>query len=110
MPLTERLNELIQACFTGLWIESQEHEDAQREIAELCREQQWRLATWNLETGLAIPGQGESPSATGQDRRITTAILLRQPVKEPLHLLLHITCVSCHRQDSWRKAAQDRIY
>ena len=28
MNLAERLREYIQACFTGLWIESHEHEDA----------------------------------------------------------------------------------
>ncbi len=67
MSLRERLTELIQACFTGLWIESQEHEDALREIAQLCHDQEWRLATWNLETGLSIPGAETPSNATGQD-------------------------------------------
>ncbi len=67
MTLHERLTELIQACFTGLWIESHEHEDALREMAQLCRDQDWRLATWNLETGLTIPGAETPPASTGQD-------------------------------------------
>ena len=28
MRLADRLSELIRACFTGLWVESHEHDDA----------------------------------------------------------------------------------
>src|SRR5580704_891017 len=61
MSLTQQLQEYISACFTGLWIESHEHDDALREIAQLCREQNWRLATWDIEQGLKVSGQ---PSTT----------------------------------------------
>jgi len=69
MQLAQRLAEYISACFTGLWIESHEHDDALREIAQLCREQKWRLATWDIEQGLRIPGQnnGQSADARGSD-------------------------------------------
>ncbi|MEI8373286.1 MAG: AAA family ATPase [Planctomycetota bacterium] len=67
MSLTQRLTEYISACFTGLWIESHEHEDALREIAQLCREQNWRLATWDIEQGLQIPGQNKATDAGGSD-------------------------------------------
>jgi hypothetical protein len=69
MQLAQRLQEYISACFTGLWIESHEHDDALREIAQLCREQNWRLATWDIEQGLRIPGQnnGQSADAGGGD-------------------------------------------
>ena len=69
MQLAQRLAEYISACFTGLWIESHEHDDALREIARLCREQNWRLATWDIEQGLKIPGQnnGQSADAGGSD-------------------------------------------
>ena len=60
MSLAQRLTEYISACFTGLWIESHEHEDALREIAQLCREQGWRLACWDIEQGLQIPGQANT--------------------------------------------------
>ena len=63
MPLAQQLAEYISACFTGLWIESHEHEDALREIARLCRERNWRLATWDIEQGLQIPGQNNSQTA-----------------------------------------------
>ncbi|MDB5338007.1 MAG: ftsH4 2 [Planctomycetaceae bacterium] len=67
MTLSERLSELVRACFTGLWIESHEHQDAQAEIAKLCRQENWRLAVWNIERGLSIAGQSETEPTGGQD-------------------------------------------
>lgn len=61
MTLGEKLSEYVSACFTGIWIQSYEHEDAIAEIAELCRMQQWRMAVWDVEQGLQIPGES-SPS------------------------------------------------
>jgi hypothetical protein len=60
MQLANRLSEYVRACFTGIWIESHEHQDALTEIAALCHDEQWQLATWDIEAGLAIPGQSES--------------------------------------------------
>ena len=57
MSLSRCLSEYISACFTGLWIQSHEHDDALTEIAHLCRERQWRLATWDVAQGLQLPGQ-----------------------------------------------------
>lgn len=56
MKLSVRLVELVRACFTGIWIESHEHDDALLEISQLCQEQQWRLATWDIDRGLRLPG------------------------------------------------------
>jgi hypothetical protein len=61
MSLSEHLQEYISACFTGLWIESHEHEDALREITQLCHAQNWRLAVWDVESGLQIPGHEAGP-------------------------------------------------
>jgi hypothetical protein len=44
-------------------IQSFEHEDALREIAQMCREQNWRLASWDVEQGLQIPGQANGQLA-----------------------------------------------
>jgi hypothetical protein len=63
MTLSERLFEYISACFTGLWVESFEHDEALREIAQLCRAQLWRLAVWDIDKGLRIPGQAANPAA-----------------------------------------------
>jgi ATPase family associated with various cellular activities (AAA) len=54
MTLSERLTEYVRACFTGIWIESHEHDDALAEIAKLCRQENWRLAAWDVEQGLRI--------------------------------------------------------
>ena len=67
MPLSERLSEYVRACFTGIWIESHEHEDAIQEIAQLCSQEHWRLATWDLEQGLRISGTPAAADATGSD-------------------------------------------
>ena len=56
MKLSDRLLELVRACFTGIWIESHEHDDALLEISKLCHEQQWRLATWDIDRGLRVSG------------------------------------------------------
>jgi hypothetical protein len=62
MPLATRLREYIAACFTGLWIESHEHEDALAEIARLCHEEAWRLAVWDVNQGLRVIGQQAAQS------------------------------------------------
>ena len=68
MTLTVRLSEYIRACFTGIWITSHEHEDATTEIGRLCHEENWRLATWDIEQGLQVAGQSAGGNeAGGQD-------------------------------------------
>lgn len=69
MTLPERLSEYVRACFTGIWVQSHEHDDALMEIAQMCRQQQWHLATWDIERGLRLPGQanGQSADAGGSD-------------------------------------------
>ena len=61
MTLSERLRELVAACFPGVWIQSFEHDDAVSEIADLCRRENWSLATWDLDRGLALTGQEVQP-------------------------------------------------
>lgn len=64
MTLSERLSEYVRACFTGIWIESHEHEDALAEIATLARQEHWRLALWDIDQGLTFSGpagQGNTP-------------------------------------------------
>jgi hypothetical protein len=56
MDLRTSLREYVEACFTAVWIESHEHEDALLEIAGLCRDEEWRLATWDIDQGLQSSG------------------------------------------------------
>ena len=62
MTLAERLSEYVRACFTGIWVQSFEHDDAIAEIARLCRQQGWALATWDVDRGLALAGRRRRPS------------------------------------------------
>ena len=57
MTLSQRLAEYVRACFTGIWIQSHEHDDTLAEIARLCRAENWRLATWDIDRGLSVAGQ-----------------------------------------------------
>jgi SpoVK/Ycf46/Vps4 family AAA+-type ATPase len=59
MSLAERMSEMVRACFSGLWVQSHEHEDALAEIAQLCRDESWRLASWDVEQGLNVFGQDQ---------------------------------------------------
>ena len=63
MSLSARLQEYIAACFTGLWVQSFEHDDALAEIAAMCHKENWRLAIWNVNTGLQLPGNGNGQPA-----------------------------------------------
>jgi hypothetical protein len=65
MTLSSRLVEYISAAFSAIWIQSHEHQDAISEIAQMCRQQDWRLAVWNLDQGLQIldGAQGQAVEA-----------------------------------------------
>ena len=63
MSLGHHLAEYISACFTGLWVQSHEHEDALTEIAALCRDENWRMATWDIDQGLRLPGGANGDNA-----------------------------------------------
>jgi SpoVK/Ycf46/Vps4 family AAA+-type ATPase len=64
LKINTRLSEYVRACFTGIWIESHEHQDALTEIAQLCLDQQWQLATWDIESGLNVSGQAEQDASS----------------------------------------------
>ncbi|TWU44445.1 ATP-dependent zinc metalloprotease FtsH 4 [Rubripirellula tenax] len=55
MKLIQRMNELIRACFAGIWIQSHEHLDAIAELSSMCRDEDWRLAVWDVDQGLRHP-------------------------------------------------------
>jgi hypothetical protein len=67
MTLANSLIDYVRACCSGIWIQSHEHEDALADISRLCAEQQWHLATWDIEQGLQIPGHTSEDAATTND-------------------------------------------
>lgn len=64
MTLSNQLVDYVRACFTGIWIESHEHQDAIVEIAQMCRDESWQLATWDIDQGLVITGASSNADAT----------------------------------------------
>ena len=69
MTLSEKLSEYIAACFPALWIQSYEHDDALADIARLCRDEGWRLASWDVDAGLQITGADEADDVRCRWRR-----------------------------------------
>jgi hypothetical protein len=67
MTLAQRLTEYVRACFTGLWVTSHEHDDALVEIAQLCRQENWRLATWDIDRGLSLSSEDVEADASAAD-------------------------------------------
>src|SRR3954466_3982624 len=67
MSLSQRLGEYVAAAFTGIWIVSHEHPDALAEIARLCRDRSWALASWDVDRGLVTSGQAASVPGTTAD-------------------------------------------
>jgi ATPase family associated with various cellular activities (AAA) len=63
MTLTERLQELVRAAFSGIYVHSFEHQDAILEIARLCRHQRWSLATWDIDRGFSLSGEADDTAA-----------------------------------------------
>ncbi|MFH5806834.1 ATP-binding protein, partial [Alienimonas sp. DA493] len=73
--MTERLSELIAAAFPGVLAVTPEPEEVLHDLAGLCRERGWNLATWTADGGedgpadplaavqaLPASGDGETPS------------------------------------------------
>ena len=53
------LPELVDAGFSGLWIETHESEEALRELWRLAHDREWRMMSWDVGQGLQQqPGQG----------------------------------------------------
>ena len=65
--LANKMREYVEGCFTAIWIHTHEPQEAIAEVMTLCREQQWQLATWDIDRGLRTGGGGESESTTASD-------------------------------------------
>lgn len=50
--LREQLLDYVHAAFPGLWIETLEPDEAEREIRELASSQGWTCAAWDISRGL----------------------------------------------------------
>jgi hypothetical protein len=64
MSLSKSLSEYVCAAFSGLYVQTFEPDEALREIGELCRRQDWRLAVWDLDRGMSL-GNNSTDSNSG---------------------------------------------
>lgn len=56
MKLTDHLVEYVRACFTAIWIETHEQQEAILAISQLCQREGWQVANWNIDQGLKVRG------------------------------------------------------
>ena len=60
--LKQSMEQYVNACFSGLWVETHEPDEAIREIRELCTDRGWDMAVWNVNQGLnTTSNKVESP-------------------------------------------------
>jgi hypothetical protein len=82
-----RVKEYVAAAFTGLWVQSHEHDDAVREIARPCRDERWALATWDVDGGLQLPNQAAPDTASDPIAAVKAANALATPDWSALSVL-----------------------
>ncbi len=90
MPLANVLREYVDACFSGVWIESDEQREAILEVTQLCREETWRLAVWDLYRGVQFPLEPATETATTDPlAAVGLAHDLAEPVQTSLVVLVN---------------------
>jgi hypothetical protein len=92
MTLTEQITEYVHAAFTGIWVQTSEADEAERELVEHGRRQRWALAAWDVAAGLRRPGtSGEDGSdrATGDPLAALRALPALADPDGTAILLLH---------------------
>lgn len=63
MTLTDQLTDYIHAAFTGLWVHTHEPDEAEREIIQLATQKKWKIATWNVASGIRMADRGVASQA-----------------------------------------------
>jgi AAA+ superfamily predicted ATPase len=50
--MVDEVDEFVQAAFPAIWIQSNEHTDAIRQLIDLCSKRKWEIAYWDHDKGL----------------------------------------------------------
>ena len=61
--MLSELREYVDACFTAIWIRTNEPDEAYVEIRRMAQENQWNLAHWDAAGGLNGDGDGDPLAA-----------------------------------------------
>jgi SpoVK/Ycf46/Vps4 family AAA+-type ATPase len=67
MSLAKTLTDYIHAGFSGLWIQTSEPDEAEREIARDATDKNWKVAVWDIATGLRLVSGGTTATVDGGD-------------------------------------------
>ena len=68
MKLSDRLTEFIRAAFSGLWVQTHEPDEAEREIVQLARKEKWKVALWDVANGMRLAtGNTSAPAESTGD-------------------------------------------
>jgi hypothetical protein len=69
MTLTEQLADYINAAFAGIWVQTHEPDEAEREILRHARGAHWKAAVWDMANGLrfAVSDDADRPEVPGGD-------------------------------------------
>jgi hypothetical protein len=65
LKLVDQLTDYINAAFSGLWVQTFEPDEAEREIVQLARQHDWKIAVWDIANGLRLPTSGNGREAKG---------------------------------------------
>jgi hypothetical protein len=55
MKLCDQLTDYVNAAFSGLWVQTHEADEAEREIVQHAKEKDWKVAVWDVANGLRFP-------------------------------------------------------
>jgi hypothetical protein len=65
MKLADQLTDYIHAAFAGLWIQTLEPDEAEREIVKHAKEKDWKIAVWDVANGLRLPANTDNALDVG---------------------------------------------
>ncbi len=60
VKLTDQLEDYVNAAFTGIWVQTHEPDEAEREIVAQAGQNKWKIAVWDIATGLRLSTSPES--------------------------------------------------
>lgn len=88
MKLSDQLTDYVNAAFTGLWVQTHEADEAEREIVQLARQRKWKLAVWDVANGMHLAGSDTQPEGAGGDPLTALRALPALASKDGTALLL----------------------
>jgi len=92
MNLAEQLTDFIHAAYCGIWVQTLEPDEAEREIIQLARKNNWKAAVWDVANGLRPPataGTARPDAAAGDPLAALRALPALADPNGTALLLLH---------------------